>query len=301
MRYLKPALTFADQVALLQARGLRMEDHSYAEEVLSHVSYYRMSAYFRPFRQAGSERFANASFSDVLELYKFDKDLRLMVSDTLESIEVHFRTRLTYHLALRGGAFAHIDPIYFLPTFDHTKFLSELRDQEKKSSDKFVVHFRKTYVEERFLPIWMSSELMSFGFLSRIFSKLTTDLQREIAGDFNVHQSVLRNWLHTLSYVRNICAHHGRLWNREMSITFLIPNARDRWKYLGVEPKRCYGLIVLICDILSRISDSTRCKDEFAAHLSTANPMQLAGMWVPKNWTTYSPWFVGPKFEGLAR
>ncbi len=122
MPYIKPALTFGDQVALLQARGLIIDDAAHAEEILSHISYYRLSAYLRPFRQAGNENFIGVNFSDVLALYKFDKDLRITASNALEVIEIHFRTRITYHLAQRGGAFAYVDPIYFVPTFDHARF-----------------------------------------------------------------------------------------------------------------------------------------------------------------------------------
>ena len=290
MRYIKPALTFADQVALLQARGLTIEDHAFAEETLSHISYYRLSAYLKPFRQAGTERFAGATFSDALMLYKFDKDLRLLVSDALEAIEVHFRTRITYHLALRGDAFAYVDPIYFVPTFDHRGFLAAIKDLENKSSDKFVAHFQEKYSEEGYLPIWMATELMSFGFISRTYKALTLDLQKEIAEDIGVHQSVLRTWLHTLSYVRNICAHHSRLWNRELAISPKFPNKSERWHYLGIEPKRTYGVLVLICDLLSRISNSTKCKESLKDHLASANEMQLAGMWAPKNWAAYAPW-----------
>ncbi len=299
MRYAKPALTFADQVALLQARGLIVENHAYAEEVLSHISYYRLSAYFRPFRQVGTERFAGASFADVLALYKFDKDLRLLVSDALEIIEVHFRTRITYHLALRGGAFAYADPVYFVPTFDHQAFLTQIRDLEKKPADKFVAHFRGKYSQEAYLPIWMATELMSFGFISHIYKALTLDLQREVADSIGVHQSVLRTWLHTLSYVRNICAHHGRLWNRELAISPKFPNKPDRWPYLGVDPKRMYGVIVLICDLLEKINVSTKCRHALRDQLASANQMQLAGMWVPKSWMTYAPWTAMQKKQGL--
>jgi abortive infection bacteriophage resistance protein len=128
MRFGKPALTYADQVTLLQARGLVIADRAFAENVFSHISYYRLSGYFRPFRQPGSERFNGVEFSDILALYKFDKTLRVLVADALEAVEIHFRTRFTYHLELRGGAFAYVDPIYFLPTFNHEKFLNAISD-----------------------------------------------------------------------------------------------------------------------------------------------------------------------------
>jgi len=119
MRYTKIALSFADQVRLLESRKLIVEDRAATEETLSHISYYRLSAYFRPFRIQDSEDFDGASFSDILAVYRFDKELRSLIDDALETIEIHFRTRLTYHLAMAGGAFAHASPAFFMPSFDH--------------------------------------------------------------------------------------------------------------------------------------------------------------------------------------
>ena len=295
MRYNKPALTFSDQVKLLETRKLVVENRSVAEDFLSHVSYYRLSAYFRPFRKQGSEDFDDATFSDITNLYRFDKDLRAIFTDAIETIEVHFRTRITYHLAVHGGAFAYTHPRFFMPNFRHQDFLLQIRSLEVPSSDKFVSHFRTKYHKEIHLPIWMATELMSFGFLSHLYGGLAPAIKREIAKDFDINYFVLRSWLHTLSYVRNICAHHGRLWNRELAISPQIPNDVRRWSYLGIDNRRCYAIIVLVQDLLDRISQSQCYRDPFVLHLLNSNAMQLAGMRVPTDWSTLSPWFVGPR------
>jgi abortive infection bacteriophage resistance protein len=265
-----------------------------AEEILSHISYYRLSAYFRPFRIQGSEDFAGASFDDVMALYRFDKDLRSLIDDALETIEIHFRTRLTYHLAMADGAFAHANPALFMPSFDHADCMDRIKELGGPSSDKFVSHFRTKYHEEEHLPIWMATELMSFGTISRMYGALTIPLKKAMVDGFDIHYSILTNWLHTLSYVRNICAHHGRLWNRELAIRPIIPYKNGRWPYLGVDNTRSYAILVLILDMLSRITVSNRCHDGFANLLATATPMQLRGMRVPTNWQTFRPWFIGP-------
>jgi abortive infection bacteriophage resistance protein len=157
----------------------------------------------------------------------------------------------------------------------------------------------------------MATELIFFGSLSKMYGSLTSDLRKEIASDMDVHQSVLRSWLHTLSYVRNISAHHARFWNREMAIMPRMPNAKNRWPYLGVDPKRSYAVLVVICDILERIQHPAERiqhpaeriqhpaeriqhpaerRNAFRAHLSKANSMQLAGMWAPKNRAGLRPW-----------
>jgi abortive infection bacteriophage resistance protein len=153
MRYLKSALSFSKQVTLLESRKLVISNRAKAEATLSHISYYRLSAYFRPFRKPDSEEFDAASFDDIIALYKFDKDLRSLLSDALEIIEVHVRTRITYYLAMKGDAFAHIDPVNFVAFFKHREFLALVKECEDKSSDRFVSHFRTKYAEEPYLPI----------------------------------------------------------------------------------------------------------------------------------------------------
>ncbi len=120
MRYDKPALTFDEQLALLQQRGLHVPDTARARHWLQRVSYYRLSAYFLPFKHGELFR-AGTDFDDVAGLYVFDRKLRLLVLDAIERIEVAMRTAVTYEVGHRFGAFGHTDPANFSPHFEHTK------------------------------------------------------------------------------------------------------------------------------------------------------------------------------------
>jgi len=91
MHYLKAALSFPDQLAQLQQRGLHVTDPDRALHWLRRVSYYRLSAYFLPFKNGESFR-PGTEFNDVAGLYIFDRKLRLLVLDAIERIEVALRT-----------------------------------------------------------------------------------------------------------------------------------------------------------------------------------------------------------------
>jgi abortive infection bacteriophage resistance protein len=291
MLYTKLALSFEQQVFLLQHRGLEVGHPAEAAATLSRISYYRLSAYFKPFKLNASDNFTpGTTFQEILDLYQFDKDLRFLLSDPLEAIEVYFRTRITYELAIRGDAFAHCNATLFLNQFDHPNFLDKQDKLEGKATVQFVKHFRNKYKSEKRLPVWMATELMSFGTLSWLFPNLALDIQKAISDDLNIDRSVLKSWLLSLSYVRNICAHHARLWNRELAIRPMIPKNPRRWSYPALDNKRCYAIFILLHDIMSRIHPNHPWSQDLVTYLSRCNDLQLAGMQVPKAWRLLPPW-----------
>jgi abortive infection bacteriophage resistance protein len=105
--YAKPALTFDDQIALLQRRGMTFDDLEAARRTLSHVSYYRLSAYWHPFKQSDDSFRPGTRFEEALRLYEFDRRLRLCILDGIERVEVVARTAVTYALSHALGPFAH--------------------------------------------------------------------------------------------------------------------------------------------------------------------------------------------------
>ena len=291
MLYTKLPLSFEQQVFLLQDRGLEVGDPHVAATILSRISYYRLSAYFKPFKLTASDNFTpGTTFQEVLDLYQFDKDLRFLLSDPLEAIEVYFRTRITYELAIRGDAFAHCNATLFLSDFDHPNFLSEQDKIERRATVQFVKHFRAKYISEKRLPIWMATELMPFGTLSWLFPSLALDIQKAISDDLNIDRSVLRSWLLSLSYIRNTCAHHARLWNKELAIRPIIPKNLRRWSYPALDNKRCYAIFILLHDIMSHIQPDHHWSQNLVTFLSQCNDLELAGMQVPKAWRLLPPW-----------
>lgn len=106
MKYAKPALSIADQIKLVESRGLTIADRAKAERFLSNVSYYRLSGYMYPFKDLATDKFTgNITFDEIADLYLFDRDLRLLIFDAIETVEIAFRTQLIYQPSLAGGAF----------------------------------------------------------------------------------------------------------------------------------------------------------------------------------------------------
>jgi abortive infection bacteriophage resistance protein len=289
MRYQKPALTYEQQFDLIVSRGLNVEDRLRLIRWLKHVSYYRLSAYFKPFK---TEDWFNeeATFNLVAGLYIFDRKLRLVLLDAIERIEVAIRTDLTYEITHKYGPFGHMRSSNFDPRFDHAALVKELLQAEGDSRESFVTHFRKKYNKEPDLPLWMASELLSFGRVSKLYRACIPDIKRKIASRYNVHDSILITWFHSLSYVRNVCAHHSRLWNRELAIKPSIPNVSRAWPYQVPNNDRLYVMLVIVRHCL--LITNPRCKwRERLFKLFDEHPeIDLSAMGIPKDWRNLMPW-----------
>ena len=227
MKYTKPPLTYEQQADLLLARGL-VADKAELVAKLTAVSYYRLSAYWHPFKRPDNTFAPGTTVATVWRRYTFDRQLRLLVMDAIERVEIAVRSRLVYELVHRHGAFAHLNATAFsgIPAAEHQRLLDDLHDSAQRSREVFVEHFQKTYDEFPDLPLWTAAETMTFGQMLTMFRHCGKHIQRDIGAGLQISGNVLRSWLLTLNYIRNLCAHHARLWNRELAIKPILPDAK---------------------------------------------------------------------------
>lgn len=319
--YQKPYLTPVQQVALLQSRGMVITDTARAEECLSRIGYYRLSAYWYPFRETklvqvdGTEMEvvadhfkAGTTFSTCLGLYVFDKKMRLLVLDGLERIEVAVRTDIALLLGLQGAE-AHRDPALLHGNFakkrqpisgitGHQKWLDKQDSLFRDSKEEFVKHFKSRYPQSH-LPIWMAVELWDFGMLSHFFGGMKVADKDRIAALYNVTDGqTLESWLRSLNVIRNICAHHSRLWNKPSAITPKWPKASDAPKIQHVltDPRyhtRFYAAAVMTRHLLCRINPGTTWHKRLSEVLGTLphSPyLNIINGGFPPDWTTLDLW-----------
>jgi abortive infection bacteriophage resistance protein len=291
----KKATTFAGQVQLLQSRGMEVEDPGEAELWLGRLNYYRLGAYWLPFEASHAPHAfkPGTRFSRVLEMYLFDRRLRLLVLDAIERIEVAIRTRWAYELAHRHGAHAHLQPSLFHPRH-WQKNLDSLGDEVRRSSETFIQHLRITY-SEPLPPVWAVCEAMSLGSLSRWYASLQPRAtRRAIAAPFEVNDDVLQSWLQHLTHVRNFCAHHSRLWNREFTIIPDAPKhkpARLAGKFVHGSRKP-YNTFLLMGHLLDTIAPGHAFRVRLRA-LIAEHTVPAADMGFPAGWEGHAIWSEG--------
>lgn len=306
--YTKKPLTHIEQLDLLKNRGMAVDDNSTALNILSKISYYRLSAYWYPFRQRDKNQVldnfvATASFEEAVNRYEFDRKLRLLVLDAIERIEISLRTKLTYHLAHQYGAYSHIHSFNFHPQFRHQEWLKEVEQKEaSRSQEEFIRHFKNHYQGFPSLPVWIATEVMSFGLLSKLFHGLKHLDKRKVAQDYGLHPKTLADWLHVLTYVRNICAHHGRLWNRELAIRPALQGLEKSWLPPQTPNNNRLFMVLLIINKLLKINYSNLDWQKNLENLMapiTLNPSLRNAMGFPRDWQAHPLWATNENFLKL--
>jgi len=218
----KDPFTVAAQIDQLLDRGLIIDDKAQAMHLLSHISYYRLAGYWWPMQSDKKAHFfkPNSKFSDVVALYNFDRELRLLLFDVIEKIEISLRTKLIYHLSHEFDAWWFQNTSLFTDTSALIKTLSAIEEEVERSKDIFIKEHKKKHPDDlRFPPAWKTLELTSFGNLSKFYGNLknTITSKDKIAEEYNTaNHTYLKSWLQSIAQIRNYCAHHSRLWNRNL-------------------------------------------------------------------------------------
>lgn len=234
--YKKEARSIQQQIDLLNKRGLYIKDENLAKHWLSHVSYYRLAGYWWPMQSdKGKHIFKGKSkFSDVIALYNFDRELRKLVFSVIEQIEISLRTKLIYHLSMEHGPWWFQNFALFSDSKALVKTLHTIQEEVDRSKDIFIKEHKKKHKDDgRYPPAWKTLELTSFGALSKIYGNLKNTIKAKdtIAEDFMaVNHTFLPSWLQSIAQIRNFCAHHSRLWNRNLPGSLkLLPKPPAPW------------------------------------------------------------------------
>ncbi|MBC6427197.1 MAG: Abi family protein [Ekhidna sp.] len=235
----KEAITIPQQIKRLKERGLRIFNEKEAEKYLSNVSYYRLGEYWYVMVKEPKKKhfFENGStFENVITLYNFDAELRLLLFNVIEKIEISLRTKLIYHLSCEKDPWWFCNSGIFKDQIQFSKTLSTIeRDISRAKNNNITIknHFKKYKNDSRFPPAWKTLEQVSFGNLSKLYGNLKHDItaKDKIAKEYGaVHHSYLTNWLQSISQIRNLCAHHSRLWNRKLTTTVkLLTKPPNPW------------------------------------------------------------------------
>ena len=222
----KEPIVFEDQVEKLREHGCIVADDASSIEFLKSVNYYRFSAYFLPFRDELREDkryIAGTTFEQVKGIYEFDKKLRAILFEAIEEIEIRIRTAVAYYHAHKHGALGYLDETTFNDKHQHSRFLEQFESEKEHNAKALFVRHHIANRDGEF-PIWVAVELFTLGMLSHFVSDLLDDDANQVARHFNTGRFYLKSWVITLSVLRNICAHYGRLYYVNFTSTPKIPN-----------------------------------------------------------------------------
>ncbi|RMD97025.1 MAG: Abi family protein [Bacteroidetes bacterium] len=323
----KPALTIPAQIELLKGRGLSIRDDARAAALLEVVSLFRLSPYMRSFQQNPDHRFRQGTtLADIVTLYRFDRELRNLVMDAVERVEVAARACISNVMATR-----YHDPHWYLrrelfkDNYDHARLLGELREKmdeerrhfareqqriersqvnevikrqriERRKRDNYFRFYGHTYNAPDLPPSWAVLEVLSMGALSRLYQGIARDADRKlIAARFQLPQHVLGSWLHTFTFVRNCCAHHARLWNRELAIPPKIPS-KAHWHWPDTRrrqphpERRIFVVLLMLVHLMRHVSPDSHWQTRLDALLKRYPEVPLTSMGFVEHWRELLIW-----------
>lgn len=253
MKYSKPALSVAAQINLLKSRGLHITDLAIAEHFLTNISYYRLEGYWWALQSDKNRHIfkPGSSFQTVIDLYNFDREIRLLAFDMIERIEIGLRTRLVYECSMDHTPWWFEEQALFKDSKLWGIHLQSMADDLNRSKEDFIKEHHKKYSTDlRKPPSWKSIEVISFGLLSKFYENLDNKVvaKDRIANRLGTaNHTFLVSWLRAISVVRNFCAHHARLWNRHLPVTpKLLKTAPNPW-LISVPTNRNTLYTVLCC------------------------------------------------------
>lgn len=240
----QPPLSVEEQIANLKSINLIVNDIDYAKAILTDISYFRLiKAYSLELKDEGGMYKENVTFEHIVDLYQFNSSFRRLMFQQIERIEVSFRAHIANYFCQKYGVLGYKDQKNFDNAIFHKSFMDYIfKEINRNKKSPFIKNFLDNYVDGN-IPLYALVEISTFGQLSRFYKNMLTEDKKAIAFSFGIPYVYLQSWIENIAYVRNVCAHYGRLYNAILTKTpRLFKNDRSD----GVKNNRIFGTMFCI-------------------------------------------------------
>ena len=216
-----PFMTYSQQIAKLQAKGLQISDTVAAIKILKHIGYFQLiGGYKMYFKNPTTKQYKDTvTFNDIVALYHFDRNLRQLFLEYLLVIEKAIKTQIAYCFCNQYGELQshYLTPSNYQTTTTNrqaiAKLISKLRNLcTQPSKYPYISYHQNKYGN---VPLWVLINAITFGSMSKMYGFLSQSIQSQIAQDFPLHANQLESMLRVLTNFRNVCAHGERLFTYE--------------------------------------------------------------------------------------
>ena len=275
-------MTIDEQVENLKNIGLIVDDEEYAKKILNDISYFRLiKAYSLNLKSKNGCYNKQTTFKEIVDLYLFNSNFRQLIFPEIEKVEINVRCRLANFFAEQYGVLGYLQAENFSNENYHAQFLEDIKEEVRRNSKApFVCNFKENY-EGGNLPIYALVEVFSFGTLSKFYKNMLNKDKKAIAKTFGVGYTYFESWLESISYVRNICAHYGRIYNAKLSKT---PILYKEYTQVGIGNNRIYGVLLCLKYLLKDDDHWNLFVDKIELLFDKYPCVQISTMGFPENW-----------------
>ena len=300
----KPWTSLDEQVSILVQRGLT--DAPEYRDLIERTGYYRLSGFAYPFRSRTStaadplERSENflpgSSMHNVAQLYQFDENLRCAVWLAARKLEIALRIRVGHELGRVDPLMhEHLEELWPSGKMAHraAEFTKKLKNTLNRSKEDFIIHHRRNYAGH--MPVWVLTEALDFGGLVTLFSLAPFEQRSTIADRFECRADEFESWLRTMNLLRNISAHHARLWNKVIIVRPVTKYRKndDFFADCLADTGKAFTALSILAYFLpfaGALHEQHTLKNalrEFPAHIPGISPVMMG---MPDNWETAPVW-----------
>lgn len=278
----QPPMTIDEQVENLKSIGLIVDDEEYAKKILNDISYFRLvKAYSLNLKPKNGCYDKQTTFKEIVDLYLFNANFRQIIFPEIEKVEINVRCRVANFFAEQYGVLGYLQAENFADENYHAQFLKDINEEiGRNSKAPFVRNFRENY-EGGNLPIYALVEVFSFGTLSKFYKNMLNKDKKTIAKSFGVGYTYFESWLESISYVRNICAHYGRIYNAKLSKT---PILYKEYTQVGIGNNRIYGVLLCLKHLLKNDVHWNLFVDKIELLFDKYQYVKISTMGFPENW-----------------
>lgn len=300
----KESLTVEEQLNLLISRNLKVDDFDSAVAILKRVGYYHLSSYMRLFQKDEKHTFYDGvEFANLVNLYNFDSELRHITFKAIEKIEIAYRVAISNIMCKKYGSHWFTKKESFKTQID-TKtnqdidyvqickdiINKEIRKKDDEYAETFIANYYSKYSEPELPPFWMVVETFTIGSLNKLYQNINPKDKKEIVEylGFTSDAKFIRfsNWLFALSVIRNICAHHSRLFNRIFRIS---PSKHDKIEeFKGADNNRFYYIAMIINYYLITMAQDNSYENDLQILFNRYKSVDKTKMGFPKDWTVFN-------------
>lgn len=246
-----------EQVEILKKRGLNISDVDKAKDFLYKNNYYRISGYSLTLRK-NDKFYEGVSFQNIIDIYDFDHEMRHVLLKYIEIIEVRVKSIYAYEFTKIYGPTGYLDHNNFDNDSVYNDVMSKAEEQKEKRLpyEAYLKHFIEDLKED--VPFWAYVDLLTISNISFLYSISDEQLKTTVAQALGLYKQsslLLGKFMHSLTIIRNLCAHGGRLYNRlfeqkpnlsKYEKSFLIQ------KNGVVDNSHLYGFILVMKRLLKR-------------------------------------------------
>ncbi len=278
----QPPMNIDEQIDNLKDKGLIIKDEEYARNILNDISYFRLiKAFSLGLKEKNGKYYEGIDFERIVSLYLFNVNLRQILFPQIERIEINARCRISNYFSEKYGVLGYLDKNNFTEEEYYNQFIDDVESElSRNSRAPFVKNYRENY-EGGQLPFYALVEICSFGTLSKVYKNMKNEDKKLIAKSYNIGYTYFESWIESISYVRNICAHYGRLYNANITKK---PMMYKQYSEMTISNNRLFAVLLCMREILKGSKQWNPFVDELDKLTKKYDKINIFSMGFVENW-----------------